>query len=235
LIFQAVQVCLHLVEIDLKFFMKILSFFLRSWIIRWAVGSIIFLFIWSNWCVYSESRDFISSNMRNLPPMKYALILGTSNKLRNGRNNVYFSKRIDACWRLYRERKIRYVLVSGDNSVKSYNEPEMIRTALIRKGIPTSHIVLDYAGFDTYDSMVRAKEVFGLNSFIVVSQHFHNSRAVFIARRKGMDVYAYNAGDASKVAGFKMRIREYFARVKAYLDVLLNVSPKFLGKKEPIP
>jgi SanA protein len=173
--------------------------------------------------------------MRDLPQKKYALVLGTSSKLRNGRSNIYFRKRINACWRLYREGKIKYVLVSGDNGIKSYNEPETIRDALMESGIPSSHIVLDYAGFDTYDSMVRAKEVFGLSSFIVVSQHFHNLRAVFIARRKGMEVYGYNAGDASAASGYKMRFREYFARVKAYLDVLFNVRPKFLGKKEAIP
>ena len=193
------------------------------------------LFCWSNWCVYSESHVFLSSEMKDLPDQKYALVLGTSRNLGNGSSNVYFFKRINACVRLFKANKIRYVLVSGDNGEVSYNEPEAMRNELIARGIPVDRIVLDYAGFDTYDSMIRAQKVFGLNSFIVVSQHFHNSRAVFIARRNGIDAYGYNAGDASATAGIKTHLREYVARVKAYLEVMIGVEPTFLGRKENIP
>jgi len=173
--------------------------------------------------------------MKTIPNQKYALMLGTSRNLGDGSPNVYFFKRVSACVRLYQAGKVRFVLVSGDNGAVSYNEPEAMRDELVARGIPEDHIVLDYAGFDTYDSMIRAQKVFGLNAFIVVSQHFHNKRAVFIARRNGIAAYGYNAGDASAAAGIKTRIREYFACVKAYLEVWIGVKPHFLGKKEQIP
>jgi SanA protein len=214
---------------------KIAVIVFRSLFFRILILIFFVLFCWSNWCVYSESHDFLSSEMKDLPYQKYALVLGTSRNLGNGSPNVYFFKRINACVRLFKADKIRYVLVSGDNGEVSYNEPEAMRNELIARGIPEDRIVLDYAGFDTYDSMIRAQKVFGLKSFIVVSQHFHNARAVFIARRNGIDAYGYNAGDASATAGIKTHLREYVARVKAYLEVMIGVEPTFLGKKENIP
>jgi SanA protein len=126
---------------------------------------------------------------------------------------------------------VKFILISGDNSSKNYNEPEDMKQELVAYGIPANKIFLDYAGFDTFDSVIRAKKIFGLNGFIVVSQKMHNQRAVYIARRYGLKAYAYNAADPKKFGGIKTKVREYFACVKAYFEVKINKSPSFLGEK----
>ncbi|MGB0177627.1 MAG: SanA/YdcF family protein, partial [Owenweeksia sp.] len=101
---------------------------------------------------------------------------------------------------------------------------------------PEERIVLDYAGFRTFDSMVRAREVFGQQAFTVISQPFHNERAIFIARKFGIEAYGYNAPDVIGAGGFRTKVREVGARVKMVLDIyVLNTQPKFLGEKIIIP
>ena len=127
--------------------------------------------------------------------------------------------------------KIEYILVSGDNATLYYNEPYTIKKDLIKAGIPEEKIFLDYAGFRTLDSMVRAKYVFGLDSVTVISQKFHNERAIFLAERKGLHAIGFNAEDITGSDGIKVRLREYFARVKVFIDLTFNTQPKFYGKK----
>ena len=181
------------------------------------------------------SEDFLYDNAAKVPKTKVALVLGTAARTIHNRPNLFFKKRMDAAAKLYKSGKVRHLLVSGDNHVKSYNEPEDMQQALIARGVPASAITLDFAGFRTFDSVVRAKEVFGQSSIIIVSHPFHNQRAVFIAREKGIEAYGYNAGKVSTRVSPKTYVREYFARVKAVLDVyVLQTEPKFLGKKEII-
>ena len=107
-----------------------------------------------------------------------------------------------------------------------------MRTDLVAMVVPDSCIYLDYAGFRTYDSMLRSREIFGQSKYTVISQQFHNERAIFIAQHNGMEVVGFNARDVSKRAGFKTDIRERFARVKVFLDIyVLHTKPKFLGEK----
>jgi SanA protein len=195
----------------------------------------VFIVCWSNFSVYYESKDFISEDISELPPVKTGLLLGTSRNLRSGSENAYFFNRIDACVQLYEAGKIKNVLISGDNGSKDYNEPEDMKKELVARGIPEKHIFLDYAGFDTYDSVLRAWKIFGQKSFIVISQHFHNQRAVYIARRFGLNAYGYDATDVQKMYGIKTKFREFFACVKAYFEVKLNVEPTFLGEQVQIP
>jgi SanA protein len=117
-------------------------------------------------------------------------------------------------------------LVSGDNSQKDYDEPTDFKKDLIAKGIPEDRIFLDYAGFRTLDSIVRAKEVFGQTSITIISQKFHNQRAIYIAKQFGIDAIGFNAKDV-----YNSHFREYLARSKASLDLVFNVQPKFLGEK----
>jgi SanA protein len=195
----------------------------------------LFLVFWSNFSVYYESKEFISKDFTNLPAVKTGLLLGTSRNLRGGKKNAYFFHRIDACVQLYEAGKIKNVLISGDNGRKEYNEPEDMKRELIARGIPEEHIFLDYAGFDTYDSVLRAWKIFGQKSFIVISQHFHNQRAVYIARRFGLNAYGFDAPDVRKMYGIKTKFREFFACVKAYFEVKFNVEPTFLGEQINIP
>lgn len=160
------------------------------------------------------------------------MVLGTSSHLINGNKNRYFEYRMDAAAELYHLKKVKYVLVSGDNRQKNYNEPIAMQKALKKRGVPEENIVLDYAGFRTFDSMIRAKEVFGQAEFVVVSQKFHNERAVYIARHSGIDVWGYNASDVEVSAGLKTKLREVLARAKMMLDLyVLNTEPHFLGEK----
>ncbi|WP_421281433.1 SanA/YdcF family protein [Aeromonas taiwanensis] len=187
---------------------------------------------YSEWTV-SDARHYTYDDVDAVPYNRVALVLGTSKYLIGGSPNHYFKYRIKAAAELYNNGKVDYILVSGDNATVQYNEPRQMRRALIQAGIPASAIYSDYAGFRTLDSIVRAKEVFGQSHFTVVSQAFHNERAIFIARHFGIEAVGFNAVDPSAYQGIKTRVREVFARLMGLLDLyVLDKGPKFLG--EPI-
>jgi SanA protein len=169
-----------------------------------------------------------------LPATKVGLLLGTSKTLKNGRINLYFKYRVEAAARLMHENKISCLIISGDNSTKEYDEPTDMKLELIKRGIDSTRIHLDYAGFRTFDSIVRAKEIFGQQELTFISQKFHNERALFIAEKLGIKAYGFNAQDVEKAYGFKTALREKLARVKVLLDFLWGTKPKFLGEKIPI-
>ena len=190
---------------------------------------------WANHTIEYATEDYVTSSINKLPNEKVGLVLGTSKSLKNGNKNPYFFYRIEAAEELFKSGKIEYIIVSGDNSSQYYNEPEDMQTELVARGIPKTKIFLDFAGLRTLDSVVRAKEIFGQNSYLIISQRFHNERAVFLAQKKGIEAYGYNAKDVNKKAGFKTNLREYFARVKVFWDLFFGVDPKFSGSKVVIP
>ena len=114
---------------------------------------------------------------------------------------------------------------------KGYNEPEDMKNDLVRLGMPDSVIYLDYAGFRTYDSVIRMNKIFGQDSFTIISQQFHNKRAIYSSNRLGLSAVGYNSKDVNKYFGFKTKVREQFARVKVFLDLAVSKQPKFLGEK----
>lgn len=181
------------------------------------------------------SSDRNSYELSEVPKKKVALVFGTSPKLKNGRHNLYFDYRMEAVARLWQDSKIEYILVSGDNSHQSFDEPTAMKEALIRLGIPAERIYLDYAGFRTLDSMVRAKKVFGQRDLIIVSQQFHLERALMLARFYDIEAFGYNATDVELYFGFRTKFRELLARIKLWVDLLLGVDPKFLGEAVAIP
>ncbi|HNX05333.1 MAG TPA: ElyC/SanA/YdcF family protein, partial [Opitutales bacterium] len=131
---------------------------------------------------------------------------------------------------IYRAGKVRYLLVSGDNHVAGYDEPSDMADALVAAGVPRSRIVLDYAGFSTLDSVVRAKAVFGQEKITIISQEFHNKRALFIARAHGIDAVACNARQPELVYGIRTMLREQLALVKTLADItILSRKPHFYG------
>ena len=202
---------------------------------RWIVwlGLVLLGFIlYSNIRIDRYAKGRLYDTVSSVPHYRTALVLGTSPIGRSGGPNLYFLYRIDATVKLYEAGKIDRILVSGDNHKRGYNEPEEMRKALVDKGIPEEVIFLDYAGFRTLDSMVRAKEVFGQSEYIVVSQKFHNERAVFIAGKKGIKAVGFNATDVHASYGFITRVREWGARCKVFIDLLFGKKPHFLG--EPI-
>ena len=179
----------------------------------------------------AEGRCY--SSVDDIPYRRVGLLLGTARLTRHGYENPYFYYRIDACAGLYHAGKIQRILISGDNSRKDYNEPADMKEALVECGVPADSITLDYAGFRTYDSMVRAKKVFGQDSVTVISQDWHNERAIYIANRVEVDAIAFNAEDiAIRSIALKFRMREWLARTKMAFDLLFLHEPHFLG--EPI-
>lgn len=181
-----------------------------------------------NVMVERAARGRCYGSVDAVPQRRVGLLLGCAQRLRDGRPNPYFDRRVAACVELYHAGKISKVLVSGDNSRADYNEPADMRRALMAAGVADSDIVLDYAGFRTYDSMVRAQRVFGQSQLTVVSQEWHNERALYIADRIGLDAVAYNAADVDlRRAG--QTVREWLARAKMAFDLLFPHDPHFLG------
>lgn len=204
-------------------------------IFKWLIVIVFLCFISiivSNYWIISSTKNQLYTDVENTPARKVGLVLGASKKTVRGTNNLYFSYRIKAAYELFKAHKVQYLLVSGDNHIKGYDEPSDMREALIALGVPDSCIILDYAGFRTLDSVVRCNEVFGEDSITIISQEFHNQRALFIADKNNIQAIAFNAQEVNKNYSFKTRLREYFARVKCVLDIyVLYTSPKFLGKK----
>lgn len=178
------------------------------------------------------ANPFCYDSVDAIPANQVGLLLGTGKFTRSGKVNEHYTYRLDACEKLFRAGKIQFVLVSGDNSRRSYDEPTAFKQDLVTCGIPAEKIYLDYAGFRTLDSVVRAREIFGLTHFTVISQRFHNQRAIYLARKKGIEAIGFNAQDATAFNGFKTKLREKFARAAAFCDLyLFHTKPKFLGQQ----
>jgi SanA protein len=184
-----------------------------------------------NLIVEETARGKTYSDILEIPENKVGMVLGTARGLVEGGLNPYYTNRIAATIALYNAGKIHFVLVSGDNGSIYYNEPMTIKKDLVAGGIPAAKIFLDYAGFRTLDSVVRAKAIFGLDSVTIISQEFHNERAIYLAEKKGLKAIGFNADDISGSQGQKVRFREYFARVKVFVDLLLNTQPKYFGDR----
>ncbi|CAG5085958.1 SanA/YdcF family protein [Parvicella tangerina] len=185
----------------------------------------------SNWYVIATTKSQIYHELNEVPQKKVALVLGTIKGYRDY-ENPYFTYRMEAAAELYLSGKVEHILVSGDNHVHSYNEPEDMLNKLVELGVPASRITLDYAGFRTFDSMIRAKEIFGVDDIIVVSQEYHLQRALYIANANNIKAIGYTAKNVDYNG---INLREPLAKFKAVLDCsILFTSPKFLGKKEPI-
>ena len=191
--------------------------------------------IYVNVIISKEGSKYCYSSIDSIPHNHCALVLGTSKYLANGSRNSYYTNRIKAAVELYFCNKVDYIIVSGDNRNRNYNEPITMYNDLVTAGIPGRKIILDYAGFRTLDSVVRGKEVFGQEQFTIVSQSFHNQRAIYIARKKGIEAIAYNAEDANGVIELRVQIREVAARMLVIFDMITEKQPHFLGEKVEIP
>ncbi|WP_223033776.1 SanA/YdcF family protein [Hanstruepera marina] len=192
--------------------------------------TIVYALVFSSHVTYN-TKGYSYNIVQNIPENRVGIVLGASKYTSNGQINLYYKYRLEAAIALYKSGKIKFILVSGDNSRKDYDEPSDFKNDLIKNGIPKEKIFLDYAGFRTLDSMVRAKEIFGLNSFTIISQKFHNERALYLAQHYNINAIAFNAKDINGHYGLKTKLREYIARTKASIDILFNVKPKFLGEK----
>ncbi|MGR5236946.1 SanA/YdcF family protein [Vibrio alfacsensis] len=185
--------------------------------------------------VVLQAKDQIFTDYEQLPQHEVAVVLGTS-KYIGKILNTYYTHRINAAIELYQQGKVKQFLLSGDNAHRSYNEPWTMKRDLLKAEVPEEVIHLDYAGFRTLDSIVRAKKIFASERFLIVTQRFHCERALFIADAYNIDAQCLAvAGPTTNKQKSSMRMRELLARVKAFLDLyIMNTQPRFLGPQVPI-
>ena len=176
------------------------------------------------WIILStEEKNYYV--LRDMPSNDVGLVLGTTKSIHGGKENMFFRYRMEAAARLYREGKIKFLILSGNHDSVFYNEPNDMKKALMSLGVPENVMTLDFAGFRTYDSIIRCKEVFSQSKFTIISQPTHNARALFLANHLGIDAVAFAAQDVP--TGYKTYLREYLARPKAILDVYLLHRSKY--------
>jgi SanA protein len=166
-----------------------------------------------------------------IPHRKVGLLLGCSKYAATGQISTFYKNRIDAAVKLYKTGKVDFILASGDNRTTQYNEPKWMHDDLVKRGVPANKIYMDYAGLRTLDSVVRCSRVFGENKITVISQAFHNQRAIFIARYWNIDAIGFNAEDVSSSSGTIVLIREKLARVLMMIDLWTGKEPKHYGDK----
>lgn len=180
-----------------------------------------------NWWVVRTTEGQIYFEIHQLPANDVGLVLGTSKFVRTGKENLFFRYRMEATARLWKEGKVKYLILSGNNDSEYYNEPADMQRALIKLGVPASVMTLDYAGYRTFDSVVRCKDVFNQEKITIISQNFHNARALYIGNHEGIEAVAFAAQDVPDGYSLRTLIREYLARPYALLDVyVLRPQPE---------
>lgn len=199
-------------------------------IFLYAIGIILLMCIVvmmvCNQIVVNNAEGKVFSDIDSIKYNKVGLLLGTTPQARIGRiTNAFFTYRIDAAEQLYKAGKIDQILISGDeNSLDGVNETECMRDSLMARGVPANAIILDGKGYRTIYSVININKVYGLKSFTIISQKFHNERAIYQAEHLGLDVeniQAYNAKDPKSRRAYLTTIREYFARVKMFMDLII--------------
>jgi SanA protein len=211
-----------------------------SWLITIIVVVCLALMLICNQIVVNNAEGKAFSEIDSIKYNKVGLLLGTTPQARITKvKNYFFIYRLDAAEQLYRAGKIKQILISGDeNSLDGINEPECMRDSLVARGIPARAIILDGKGYRTINSIVNANKVFGLKSFTIISQEFHNERALYQAEHLGLDVenlQAYNAKMPKSRRAYLTTIREYFARVKMSWDLLISKEPIISKESEITP
>ena len=193
------------------------------------------LMIISECLIVAKTYDNNSSNITDIPSSYHTIVLPGTKKYIGSSDviNYYYQTRIDKVYELHRMHDIQHIIISGDNSSKDYDEPSTMKADLVSLGIPEPIIHLDYAGFSTLDSVLRAQKIFEQNNIIFVSQKFQNERAIVLGRFAGIGVYGLNAPNYTFPYGLRIKIRERFARLKMWGEIIFNFEPTVLG--DPIP
>lgn len=197
-----------------------------------AIFSIIFLF-GVNFYVKKSSSKYIFKNKKNIPVVYTALVPGAKVYSSGGVSAIVYDRVVKAA-ELYKKKIVKRILVSGDHGSRYYDEVNTMKKHLVKLGVPERDIFLDHAGFNTYNSVIRAKKIFLVKDLVIITQRFHLSRAVYIARKNGLNAYGYICDRRKYTHKYLNKIREYLARVKSFFEVLLDVEPVFLGEQIPI-
>lgn len=194
----------------MKFIRKIFITFLPI-----AIGIILGLNFW----MIISTKGNIYNSLEDLPYNEVGLVLGTSNRNKNGGENKFFKERMITAAKLLNAGKIDRLIVSGDNRSKYYNEPVMMQSALIELGVPKDKIMIDAGGFRTIESIKNAKHEFGLSKLTIITQGFHGYRALFISNYYNLDAQVMRTKKLPLDESGNVRLREFFARIKAYTDL----------------
>jgi SanA protein len=201
----------------------------------WVLGVVIAIWLGSEIIVIVSASGRCYGRLVDIPKRDTGLVLGTSKYVAPGRLNKHYEYRIDAAAKLFKAGKVHRLIVSGNGAEPNYSEPRMMREDLIARGVPADRIVMDEAGMRTFDSIVRAADIYGAPDCIVISQRAHNQRAIFIARTRGYDMIAFNARSVGIFDDLKTLIREHLARVLAVLDVtILHQKPQLAAMRNPL-
>ena len=194
------------------------------------VGIVSFFFIQRH--IVQSTTEYILHDAADAPLSDAVMVLGAF-VTKSGNPSLILRDRLDYGHELYIQGKAKKILISGDHGQVDYDEVNTMRNYLLEKGVPSEDIFMDHAGFNTYDSMYRAKAIFGVETLLISTQEFHINRAVFIARKLEIQAYGYPCADKPTYNMIVLNIRESLARAKAYWDTLVMRNPRFLG--EPIP
>ncbi|SJZ40073.1 SanA protein [Enhydrobacter aerosaccus] len=176
------------------------------------------------------AAPFIVDDAAALPTVEVALVLGAAPIGPEGGPNRYFERRLDAAAALWSAGKAKYLLVSGDRRGPAYDEPTAMRAGLVGRGVPADVIYRDFAGVRTRDSILRAEEVFGQKRLIIVSQHFHLARAIFLAREEGIEAWGLAARDVDRPYSIFTTLRRYPSALRAYYDVWFDTPARHAAK-----
>jgi len=187
----------------------------------------VLLMILANIWVFALTNGRTFTKISQIPPRETALVLGTSPKMKSGISNPYFTSRMDATALLYHHGKIKKIIVSGEKS-KGYDEPFAMKNYLVyQEGVPENIITEDPKGFKTQISINNCKNIYHENNVIIVSQGFHNLRALFYARNNDMNALGFDAQDVlSNQSYYRNQSREFLARVSAVVFYVLGIENK---------
>lgn len=195
-----------------------------------AVGAGAILLVCDLWIDHAAA-PYATDRIDAVPRADVALVLGTAPFVAEQRRNLFFEYRLDAAAQLIKTGKVKYVLVSGDNRSGDYDEPTAMRDGLIARGVPAVAIYRDFAGVRTLDSVLRARDIFAQSRYVVVSQRFHNHRAVWLARRHGIEAFGFDARDVPIQAAPLVYLRQYLSAGRAIYDVLAGSTPNHGGPR----
>jgi SanA protein len=192
--------------------------------------SVIAINVW----IFQSAKSYVFTNPDDLPVNDIGLVLAARVRIRGGRISPYFVGRNEAAAKLYHAGKVKKLLLSGESRANGYNEPAEMKASLLKLGVPESAMTLDSSCKRTLDSIVRAREVFGLNRLTIITDDFHTSRALFLSRYYGIDAVAFSSARIPLETSMGNRAREWLARVKAVLDVyILHTRPEASGSFKP--
>lgn len=210
--------------------------FSKKLFFRFYIPVSLLVLVFTFYCSYrveKNAKGKLYADVSEIPYNKVGLLLGTCKTMDDRVTiNPFWQFRLDAAYALWKAKKIDRILISGDNGWHGYNEPQDFMDEFIAMGIPDSCLICDFAGFRTHDSVIRSKKIFGQKKVTIISQEFHNERALFIARKYDLEAVGFNANDVSFRSGLYTFFREKAARVLLFLDLyVLDTQPHFLGKK----